>query len=237
MKAVNKERSYDISGRDEALSRAFMNEVYLWMTYGLVTTGIAAYYTASSMTILSMLFGHGAWPMIALVVIEFGLVIYLSAKVGSLSPTAAKSLFFAYSAINGLTLAPIFLIYTSETVSTAFFTTAATFGAMSVYGTMTRRDLSEWGSFFKMGLFGLMIALVINMFVGSSQADLVISIMGVIIFTGLTAYNTHKLRRFAEQSSLSEETLSSFAIIGALTLYLDFINIFLFLLQIFGRRR
>ena len=194
-----------------------------------------AYYTSSSEQILYMLLGKSRLPFFILLGAEIGIVLYLSSRITTLNPATANTLFFVYVAFNGLTLAPIFLVYTQESISSAFFSAAATFGVMSAYGTLTKRDLSGLGSFLQMGVIGLLIALLINMFVGNS--NLVISIMGVFIFTGLTAFDTQKLRRLSQELSFREEEQSNLSILGALTLYLDFINMFLFLLRILGRRK
>lgn len=223
--------------RSDVLAQGFMTKVYMWMMFGLLATGGVAYYVTTSQQVLYMLFGRGSAPFLILAVIEIGIVIYLSAKIATLNPTTASALFFVYAILNGLTLAPIFLVYTQESISSAFFTTAGMFGAMSVYGTITKRDLSGMRSFLMMGLIGLIVAGLINMFVGNSKADLVISIMGVLIFTLLTAYDTQKIRRLASEVSGGEDLRSNLAVLGALTLYLDFVNMFLYLLRFFGKRR
>ena len=221
----------------DLLAQGFMTKVYMWMAAGLLATAAVSYYASTSEAVLMALFGRGMVPFIVLAVVEIGLVIYLSAKIASLNPTTAIALFFVYAALNGLTIAPIFLAYTKESISSAFFTSAGMFAAMSVYGTVTKRDMSGMGSFFMMGLIGLIVAGAINMFVGSARADLVISIMGVLIFTGLTAYDTQKLKRLASEIGGNEDLHSNMAVLGALKLYLDFINMFLYLLRIFGRRK
>jgi FtsH-binding integral membrane protein len=226
-----------VSERSSALSQGFMGRVYLWMTLGLAATGAMAYFVASSPAALDALFGRSIWPLAVIWIAELGIVFYLSARVMTLSPATASTMFFVYSVLNGLSLAPIFLVYTGESISTAFFVSAAMFGGMSLYGTVTKRDLSGWGSFLTMGLVGIVIAMVVNMFVGSFRADLVISIIGVIVFTGLAAYDTNKLRRMAAEGGLGEEAGQNLAVLGALTLYLDFVNLFLFLLRIFNRRK
>lgn len=226
-----------ITSGSEILVQGFMAKVYLWMALGLCATGLIAYYTSSSEQILYMLLGKSRLAFFILLGAEIGIVLYLSSRITTLNPATANTLFFVYAALNGLTLAPIFLVYTQESISSAFFSAAATFGVMSAYGTLTKRDLSGLGSFLQMGVIGLLIALLINMFVGNSKADLVISIMGVLIFTGLTAFDTQKLRRLSQELSFREEEQSNLSILGALTLYLDFINMFLFLLRILGRRK
>lgn len=218
-------------------ARDFINRVYLWMAFGLAVTAAVSYGVSTSERLLYALFSGGTTTFFILIAIELGLVLFLSARVMTLRPATAQALFIAYAAVNGLTLAPIFLAYTGESVGTAFVTSAAMFGAMSAYGMMTKRDLSEWRSFLMMGLFGLIIAGLVNISVGSSFASLVISIIGVIIFTGLTAYDTYKIRSAAEMADAYGEGAQNFAIIGALNLYLDFVNMFLYVLRIFGRRK
>lgn len=218
-------------------SRDFINRVYLWMAFGLAVTAAVSYGLSTSPRLLYALFSGGTATFFILVVIELGLVLFLSARVMTLSPATAQALFVAYAAVNGLTLAPIFLVYTGESVGTAFVTSAAMFGGMSAYGMLTKRDLSGWRSFLMMGLYGLIISGLINIFVGGSFASLVISVMGVLIFTGLAAYDTHKIRQAAEMADAYGEAAANAAIIGALTLYLDFINIFIYTLRIFGRRK
>jgi FtsH-binding integral membrane protein len=226
-----------VSAAGSIALQGFMTKVYMWMGLGLLVTAAVSYYTASSKQIIDMLFGRGMVPFIVLTAAELGIVFYLSRRIATLSPTAASTLFFVYSALNGLTIAPILLVYTQSSVASAFFSTAGMFGTMSVYGTVTKRDLSEWGSFLMMGLIGLIIASVINIFFASERMSLVIAVMGVFIFTGLTAYDTHKIRAMASGISGDDETAGKFAVLGALTLYLDFINMFLFLIRIFGKRR
>jgi FtsH-binding integral membrane protein len=207
------------------------------MTIGLAATGAVSFYVSTSLAVLGALFGYGFVPLIVLSLAELGIVFFLSAKVMTLSPSTASALFFVYSVLNGLTLAPIFLLYTDESIASTFFISAAVFGGMSVYGTVTKRDLTSWGSFLAMGLWGLLIAIVVNMFIGSYRANLVISIIAVIVFTGLAAFDTQKLRRMAAESGYGGDARDNLAILGALALYLDFVNIFIHLLRIMGKRR
>jgi FtsH-binding integral membrane protein len=233
---MNEYRASRGAAGSDVLAQGFITKVYMWMAMGLLATAGVSYFTSMSPAALRMLFGNGV-TFIVLAVVEIGIVMYLSARIASLSPSAANALFFVYSVLNGLTLAPIFLVYTNESISSAFFTAAAMFGAMSAYGTVTKRDLSGLGSFCMMGVIGLIVAMLINMFVGNEKANIVISILGVIIFTGLTAFDTQKIRRLASEVSGDDETAGKYAILGALTLYIDFINMFLFLLRLFGKRR
>ena len=220
----------------EAINSLF-RKVYQYMAIGLILTSLTAYFTASSSTMLSILYGS-QYSFLILAIAEIGLVIYLSAAINKLSASTALILFYVYSLLNGLTISSVLLVYTSESVYKAFLSTAGMFGAMSLYGLYTKSDLTGMGSFLRMGLFGLIIAMVINMFVGSSTAELVISILGIIIFLGLTAYDTAKIKAIASGVDSRDENLTGkVAVLGALALYLDFINIFLYLLRLFGRER
>jgi FtsH-binding integral membrane protein len=164
------------------------------------------------------------------------LVIALSATIMKLSPAMATGLFLFYAMLNGITLTPIVLVYTASSVAAAFFTTAGSFAALALYGSTTKRDLSGMGKFLLMGVIGLIIASIVNMFVGSGPFSFIISIVGVLVFAGLTVYNTQRLTQMAQQM-VTEEDTGRFAIYGALTLYLDFINLFIYMLRLFGVRR
>ena len=216
---------------------AIFRKVYQYMAFGLILTALTAYFSASSITMISFLFSSRA-PMIVLCVAEVGLVIAIGAGINKFSASTARTLFFIYSILNGLTCSAVLLVYTGESVYKAFISTAGMFGAMSLYGLYTKRDITTWGSFLIMGLWGLIIASLINLFIGSSRAELVLSILGIIIFMGLTAYDTAKIKMMAAAyDSNNEEMTGKVAVIGALELYLDFINIFLYLLRLFGTRR
>ncbi|MBN1965146.1 MAG: Bax inhibitor-1/YccA family protein [Anaerolineae bacterium] len=210
--------------------------VYLWMALGLFVTAGVAYMTVNTPALLSLLTGPAV--LIAFVV-ELILVFSLAAALPRLSPGVAAVMFFAYSALNGFVLASIFLIYEIGTITAAFGATAALFGAMTIVGFTTKLDLTRMRTFLMMGLIGLVIAMVVNMFIASSGLDLIISIVGVLIFTALTAYDTQKLQRIAANPTIqSDGSLAmKLSILGALTLYLDFINLFLFLLRILGGGR
>ena len=224
--------------RVEAIN-AFFGKVYRWMAAGLILTAVAAHVTASSPTLLEMIFGSRV-TLIALIVIELGLVFGISAGINRISAATASTLFVVYSLLNGVTLSSVLLIYTGESVFSAFLTTAGMFGAMSVYGLYTKRDLASWGSFLMMGLFGLIIASLVNLFLKSSATQFVLTIFGIVIFMGLTAWDTQMLRNMGESFGdriEGDETVSKLAVLGALRLYLDFVNIFLYLLQFMGRRR
>lgn len=219
----------------QSTANVFMQHVYTWMTVALGITAVAAYITSTNMTILR--FFHGSFIMsILLIVAIFGLVFYLSSSMHKLSATTATVLFAVYAALMGIFLGPILLIYTSASITQAFVVTAGMFGAMSIYGTVTKRDLTGMGAFLTMGLFGLIIAMVVNIFLKSSALEFGISFIGVIIFVGLTAYDTQKIRQMADDAPLDDTTaVRRGALLGALTLYLDFINIFLMLLRLLNR--
>jgi FtsH-binding integral membrane protein len=215
-----------------------MRRVYVWMMLGLVVTGCMAYFAVTSEAVFNALFvSHGMVPFFVLCAVELGIVFFLSARVTSLAPATASALFFVYSGLNGLTVAPLLLIYAQESVAQAFFISAGLFGTMSVYGAVTKRDLTEFGDFLRMGLIGLLIAIVANIFIGGERMSMVISIMAVLIFTGLAAYDSFKWRGIAAASGHGDEVMQSVAVVAALEMYLDFINIFIHLLRIMGKRR
>jgi FtsH-binding integral membrane protein len=209
-----------------------MTAVYRWMTLGLSVTALVAYSVASSEAALQVVVGN-RFVFYGLVIAELGLVIAISAAANRLSAAAAGGLFLLYAALNGATLAVVLLLYTGSSVALAFGTTAGTFGAMSVYATVTRRDLSSWGSFLMMGLIGVVIASVVNIFLHSGMMSFVISCVAVVVFTGLAAYDTQKLRAFARAGGGA----AAMPVNGALALYLDFVNLFLALLRLLGGRR
>lgn len=215
----------------------YMRQVYQWMTAGLAVTTVVAYAVASSPAVQAAIFGNTI-VLILLIVAQFGLVIALSAAVHKMSGGTATGLFLLYSAVTGATLSSIFVVYPIASIANAFLVTTGTFLAMSVYGTVTKRDLTAMGSFLFMGLIGIVIASLVNIFLKSSMMDFIISCLGVLIFTGLTAYDTQKLRQFGENAPLEDGTaVRRGAILGALTLYLDFINLFLMMLRLFGGNR
>ncbi|MBA3873060.1 MAG: Bax inhibitor-1/YccA family protein [Anaerolineae bacterium] len=217
--------------------RPLMRMVYMWMTLGLVISGVVAYYVAHSSIMDKLIDSPGI--LIGAIVGELALVMALSFLFRRLSPTVAGIMFIAYAVLNGLTLSLIFIVYNVGAINLAFFSAAGTFAAMSVLGYTTELDLSKYRTYFIMALVGLVIAMVINLFLNSSGLDLIISMAGVLIFTVLTAYDTQRIKRMAADPALSEDgsLLMKISIRGALTLYLDFVNLFLFLLRLFGRRR
>lgn len=215
---------------------SFFRSVYGWMTVGLGLTAIVALYTVTTPALMQMIFGNKL-VFYGLVIGQVGLVIALSAAINRLSATAATLMFCIYAALSGLTFASIFVVYTQSSIASTFFVTAGTFGAMSLYGLLTKKDLSSWGSFLFMGLIGVVIASIVNIFLESSAMSWVISCAGVLVFTGLTAYDTHSLKVLAQNGFAHGEERKKLAIIGALKLYLDFINLFLMLLRLLGGSR
>jgi uncharacterized protein len=214
----------------------FVRRVYNWMGLGLATTAVVSLFTASNATLLTWIFGN---PVVffGLIIAELGLVIALSAGIGRMQASTATFMFFLYSALNGVTLAAIFLAYTSASIANTFFVTAGTFGAMSLYGYTTQRDLTSWGSFLTMGLIGIILASLVNFFFKSEAIYWLVTYAGIIVFVGLAAYDAQKIKAMASQGFGDAESERKGAVIGALQLYLDFINLFLLLLRIFGNRK
>lgn len=214
----------------------FMQQVYVWMTAGLLVTAGAAYITSTTPAIMQFFFGSFI-PMILLMVAIFGLVIYLQMAMPKLSAGAATGFFLLYAGLMGIFLGPTLLVFTKASVVNAFVVSAGMFAGMSVLGAVTKRDLTGMGSFMIMGLWGIILASIVNIFLGSSTMNFVISVVGVIVFAGLTAYDTQRLRVMGESAPMDNSTVvRRGAIMGALALYLDFINMFLMLLQLFGNR-
>lgn len=221
-----------------SMSEAFpilMRKVYTWMALALVITGFTAYYVATTPSLLSIIYSNQV-VLWGLIIAELALVIGLSAAINRLSLTTATLLFVLYSVLNGAMLSSVFLIYTTASIANVFFITAGTFGAMAVYGYFTKKDLTSWGRILLMALIGIIIASVVNIFLRNSMFDLVISYIGVAIFVGLTAYDSQKIKEMMLQAPDASEQTQKIALLGALTLYLDFINLFLYLLRIFGKR-
>lgn len=205
------------------------------MTLALVITGFTAYGVATSPGIQQLVFGNSI-VMWGLIIAEFALVIGVSAAINKLSLTTATLMFILYSVINGALLSSIFLIYTASSIATVFFITAGTFGAMALVGYTTKTDLTSMGKILFMALIGLVIATLVNLFVKSSGFTLILSYVGVLIFVGLTAYDSQKIKQMMLQAPDAGESAQKLALLGALTLYLDFINLFIYLLRIFGKR-
>jgi hypothetical protein len=217
-------------------STIFLAKVFNWMAIGLGLTGIVAWFTASSGLAMRLV----ASPLFMILIIaELGMVFFLSARISKIQASTATGLFVGYALLNGLTLSMVFLAYTSSSIASTFFITAGMFGAMAVYGLVTKRDLSGLGSFLFMGLVGIIIASIVNIFLKSSSLYWVISLLGVFIFVGLTAYDVQKIKRIGEEGIMEQgdEMVKKGAVMGALTLYLDFINLFLMLLRFFGGSR
>jgi len=232
---MQESQTYQINDAQEAQS-SFFYKVYGWMAAALALTGLVAMQVASSEAAVRFIIGNSV-VFFGLIIAELVLVMVLSAAIKRLSATVATVLFFVYSAFNGLTLSVIFLAYTKESIATTFFVTAGTFAAMSAYGYFTKRDLSHWGSLLFMGLIGIIIASVVNFFLRSSALYWIITYAGILIFVGLTAYDTNRIKQMSSHFEEGSEDYIKFAVMGALMLYLDFINLFLLLLRLLGRRK
>ena len=225
--------------------RAYMIRVYNYMAAGVALTGVVAWLTFSAAVtdvggaLQLTQFGHLIFQsplMWVLVLAPLGMVFFMSYRINRLSASAALTMFFVYAGMLGLSLASIFLVYTGDSITRVFFISAATFGAMSLYGYTTQRDLTGVGSFMFMGLIGIVVAMLVNVFLRSSGLDWAISVIGVLIFVGLTAYDTQRIKEM--YSPMDDGTSAGRkAVMGALSLYLDFINLFLMLLRLFGDRR
>ncbi len=218
----------------QTLVSATMKKVYVKMTLALLVTAFVSMFCAGSAAFMNFLVLN-SWAMWALIIAEFGLVIGLSSGINKLSSPVASLLFYLFAVINGMMLSSIFFVYTLPSIAKTFFITAGTFGAMSVYGYTTKQDLSKAGSILTMALFGLIIATVVNIFFHSDTLSMIISFAGVAIFVGLTAWDTYKIKQMAAMTPY--EHAGRLATIGALSLYLDFINLFLYLLRFFGSSR
>lgn len=239
---MKQENWYDVDSlrnKDYAMSTAFpalMRKVFVWMTLALAITGLTAYGVATSPAILSLIFSSNV-TVFGLIIAEFALVFAISGAINRLSLSTATLLFILYSVINGATLSSIFFAFSVATIGKVFFITAGTFGAMALVGYTTKTDLTSMGKLLFMALLGIIIASVVNMFVASSGLDLILSYVGVLVFVGLTAYDTQKIKQMCQAAPDAGESAQKLALIGALSLYLDFINLFLYLLRIFGNNR
>ena len=221
------------------VSEAFpvlMRKVYVWMAFALAITGLTAYYVATNETLLTAIITNKVL-FLGLIIAELALVMSVSAAINKLSLTVATLLFILYSIINGATMSIIFLLYEASSIATVFFITAGTFGAMATIGYTTKKDLSSIGRILMMALIGLIIATVVNLFFKSPGMTMVLSYIGVIVFVGLTAWDSQKIKLMLMQAPDVDEAAQKVALLGALTLYLDFVNLFLYLLRIFGKRR
>lgn len=222
-----------LEGIDQGL-RSYLSRVYMFMAFGLLLTGGVSYAVSNSPQLMQLIF---ATPLQWLVVFApLGLVFFMSYRINSLSFATAQALFWVYSAMVGMSLASLFLAYTGTSIARVFFITSSMFGVMSFYGYTTRRDLSGMGSFMFMGLIGIIIASIINMFLQSSAMHFIISFIGVIVFTGLTAYDTQAIKLMYYEGD-NAELMGKKALMGALRLYLDFLNLFIYMLHFLGDRR
>ena len=219
----------------KSVQASFINKVYGWMALALALTGFVALRTAHSGFASTVAQNQILFFGIALA--EIGLVVWLSSRINSMNASMAIGLFLLYSALNGLTMSIIFLIYTSASIASTFFITAGTFGVMSAYGYFTKKDLTSIGNIAFMGLIGIIIASIVNIFLQSSMLYWLVTYAGVLVFVGLTAYDTQKIKKMSLEMDIESEEGSKGAIMGALALYLDFINMFIFLLRIFGQRK
>lgn len=215
---------------------ALMQKVYTWMALAMVITGVTAYGVANSPAILNMIYSN-QMVLWGLIIAELALVFGISGMINRISLTTATLMFVAYSVLNGAMLSSIFLVYTMSSIGQVFFITSATFGVMAFIGYTTKTDLTSMGKILFMALIGIIIATVVNIFVGSTGLQTVISYLGVLIFVGLTAYDSQKIKQMLYDQEVADEGAQKLALIGALTLYLDFINLFLYLLRIMGSRR
>ena len=213
-----------------------LKNVYAWMALALGVTGVAAMYVSNNQTILSFMFEHFGLVM-GLLIAELLLAVVFTALFNRLSFNVASILFGLYALLTGVSISPIFLLYTQESIALTFFVTAGTFGAMSLFGYFTKKDLSPWGRYLMMGLFGIIIASVVNLFMRSSRLEWITTYVGVVVFVLLTAYDTQKIKNLlVERDELNEGSLK-LALLGSFMLYLDFINLFLKLLRLFGKRK
>lgn len=219
-----------------ATEQNLMQKVYTWMSFGLITTALVAFFVSTDATIINFIFSN-SWVFIVTILIELGLVVYLSGFINKMSLQQAQFFFLLYAIVSGVTFSVIFLTYHIASIAMVFLITAGMFAAMSIYGAVTKRDLTSIGNFAFMALIGLIIATVVNIFLANPLIDLVLSYIGVVIFVALTAYDTQKIKQLVHSSEIAHEDRSKISIIGALTLYLDFINLFLQLLRIIGNRR
>jgi len=225
--------------RELEMSTAFpvlMRKVYLWMTMALVITGITAYYVADNETLQTIIRDNQIlfW---GLLIAELGLVIGLSAAINKLSLTMATLMFVLYSVVNGATMSFIFYVYAKSSITNVFLITAGTFAAMALFGYFTKTDLSSMGKILMMALIGVIIASIVNIFTKSEGLSIILNYVGVLVFVGLTAYDTQKIKQMMLMAPDAGEGSQKIALLGALSLYLDFINLFLYLLRIFGSRR
>lgn len=232
METNNLVRNYTAKAAQATLLRS----VYLWMTLALIITGFVAMYVAKSYMANMMI--QNSMMFWGVLIAEVALVWYLSARIYKMSFTTATILFIVYSILNGVTLSILLLVYTTSSIATTFFVTAGTFGTMAIFGYITKKDLTRIGSLCIMGVIGIIIASLVNLFLQNSMMDMVISYIGVLLFVGLTAYDSQKIKRLLSGDNIEvNEVTQKIALMGAMTLYLDFINLFIYLLRILGDRK
>ena len=234
------ELNFGMTTREQELSMSaafpiLMRKVYVWMTLALVITGVTAYGVATSPGLM-MAIATNKLLFWGLIIAEFGLVVAISAAINKLSLTTATLLFVLYSVINGATLSFIFAIYTMSSIASVFFITAGTFAVMAVIGYTTKKDLTSMGKILFMALIGIIIATIVNIFLKSTGLQMIVSYLGVLIFVGLTAYDSQKIKQMLLMAPDAGEGAQKIALLGALSLYLDFVNLFIYLLRIFGKR-
>lgn len=229
--------AYNVQASEETaeIQRSFITRVYAWMTFGLFITAAAALVTISTPLINAIV--SNQFLFFGLLIAELVLVVVLSAAIGKLNPFVAGLLFAGYAGLNGVTLAVLLLVYTSQSIAITFGITAATFGIMTLWGYTTNRDLTRLGSLLIMALIGMILASVVNIFLRNSAIYWITTYVGILIFVGLIAYDTQKLKRMSVAISQDGEMVQKASIVGALALYLDFINLFLLLLRVLGRRK
>jgi FtsH-binding integral membrane protein len=233
LNSVRNSNASAVQAQGDAGFRAYIHSVYSYMSIGLALTGLVAYFAYSSGFYMSI----ARTPLVWVVMLApLAMVMFLSFRIQKMSLATAQVTYWIYAALMGLSLSYIFLAYSGQSIARVFFISAGTFGGMSLYGYTTKSDLTRWGSFLMMGLFGVIIASVVNLFMHSTALQLTVSVMGVIVFVGLTAYDTQNIKRMYYAAG-SQDDVGKFAVMGALRLYLDFINLFLMLLRLFGGRR
>ena len=231
---VNNYNQYTGASTLQSTVASAMKKVYVKMTIALLVTAVVALFCSTSQTFIQF-YVTNRWFMWAMVILELGMVFGISAGISKRSSPTATGLFYLFAVVNGLMLTPIFMVYTMTSIAKTFFITAGTFGAMSIFGYTTNQDLTKIGNILFMALIGLIIASVVNIFTHSTTLDWIISIAGVIIFVGLTAWDTQQIKRMAQM--MPADQVGRLATLGALSLYLDFINLFLYLLRFFGSSR
>ncbi len=234
--AYNKGYSYDTSVSTTTVFATLMKKVYVWMTLALTLTGMTAYYVTINEALMFSIFSNQAifW---GLMIAEIAVVLILAAAINKLSFPVAAIMMAAYSILNGVTMSAVFVVYTASSITTTFLVTAGTFAAMALVGYFTKKDLTKMGGILLMALIGLIIASVVNFFLNNSTMDYIISFVGVLIFTGLTAYDSQKIKNLMLQCDAVDANSQKLALLGSLTLYLDFINLFLYLLRFLGERK